>query len=218
MNETTCFGDYLHRLRTGRGYTDIADYIESLALDVSADYYGALEKGYGLCSPERAIALCSQLDTNPTKFWGTYFQSVQDRCPGSKTSKEEKFTVLTTPVEPHLWPVPRRGEIWSAFTPTFPRDIHQPRPVVILSSDGQCVRNYNIYAVPLNTANAKNVRYKWNVVLEASSDGLKNKSVAKCNCLFTLERSLLVKGPFGAPVAQDILERITDLAKKSIDE
>ena len=44
---------------------------------------------------------------------------------------------------------PRRGEIWRAFTPGQPDDLHQPCPVLVLSVDARNRVTDDLIVIPI---------------------------------------------------------------------
>jgi mRNA interferase MazF len=110
---------------------------------------------------------------------------------------------------------PRRGEIWAVELPNQPADQHTPRPSLIVSID---VRNRlagDVIVVPLST----NLRpLPTHVLLPAGVGGQRKDSMAKCEQVTTLDKRLLVRGPFGGGVPEPLLAQVVRGIRRAIGE
>lgn len=100
---------------------------------------------------------------------------------------------------------PRRGEIWSVYTPGQPYDPHQPRPALILSSDARNRRSDDVIVIPVFSRGRPG---RTRVPLLAGMGGIRHDSVHFCEEVTTIHRDFLTAGPFGPPVPQDVLRRV----------
>lgn len=99
---------------------------------------------------------------------------------------------------------PRFGEIYLVQILNKPRDGKQ-RPALIVSLD---IRNRladDVIAVPLSTHLREAPTH---VFLKKGTGGLRQDSMAKCEQITTLDKSLLIKGPFAGKVSGEILEEV----------
>ena len=99
---------------------------------------------------------------------------------------------------------PRCGEIYLVQIPNQPKDAKE-RPALIISLD---VRNRlagDVIAVPLSTTLREAPTH---VLLKKGVGGLHRDSMAKCEQITTLDKSLLIRGPFAGKVPQEILKEV----------
>ena len=99
---------------------------------------------------------------------------------------------------------PRCGEIYLVQIPNKPKD-QKNRPALIVSLD---VRNRladDVIAVPLSTTLRQAPTH---VLIEKGNGGLHKDSMAKCEQITTLDKSLLVRGPFAGKLSQEILKEV----------
>ena len=110
---------------------------------------------------------------------------------------------------------PRRGEIWAVELPNQPADLHTPRPALVVSMD---VRNRlagDVIVVPLS-ANLRPL--PTHVLLPAGIGGQRRDSMAKCEQITTLDKSLLVRGPFAGRVPQPLLDEVVRAIRRAVGE
>lgn len=110
---------------------------------------------------------------------------------------------------------PRRGEIWSVRIPGQPDDQHQPRPALVVSAD---VRNRiadDLIVVPIFSLGAAGPTH---VRLARGSGGIKKDSVLFCEAITTLDRDFLTRGPWGDPVAPDVIAAVIRAVRRSLEE
>jgi mRNA-degrading endonuclease toxin of MazEF toxin-antitoxin module len=96
-------------------------------------------------------------------------------------------------------PVPQSGEIWIARIPNQPKDPHQPRPVVIVSTNSQNKYLDSVIAVPTSTSIGEPYP-KLHVFLPRGTGGLPKDCYARCELVTTVDKTLLVKGPLDKPI------------------
>ncbi|HLG70299.1 MAG TPA: type II toxin-antitoxin system PemK/MazF family toxin [Chloroflexota bacterium] len=105
--------------------------------------------------------------------------------------------------------------MWTVALPNQPSDPHTPRPALVLSID---VRNRlagDVIVVPLST----NLRpLSTHVLIPAGTGGLRQDSMAKCEQITTLEKSLLHNGPLGDPLSDDLLRRVVLAVRRAVGE
>jgi mRNA interferase MazF len=99
---------------------------------------------------------------------------------------------------------PRCGEIYLVQIPNQPKD-GKERPALIVSLD---VRNRladDVIAVPLSTTLREAPTH---ILIKKGLGGLRKDSMAKCEQITTLDKSLLIRGPFAGKVPQEILSGV----------
>jgi mRNA interferase MazF len=109
-------------------------------------------------------------------------------------------------------PYPRCGEIYLVTIPNQPND-GKERPALIVSHD---VRNRlagDVIAIPLSTTLRDAPTH---VLLSSGMGGLRRDSMAKCELITTLDKSLLIRGPFAGLVPQEILRAVFVAIKNAL--
>ena len=110
--------------------------------------------------------------------------------------------------------VPRRGEVWLAYTPGQPQDPHQPRFVLVVSADARNRAREHVMVVPIfSRGNLGPTR----VVIPAESTGLAYDSVLFCEELTTLDNDFLEDGPRGR-VGTDLLEAVVVAVRRALGD
>lgn len=110
--------------------------------------------------------------------------------------------------------VPRRGELWYAYTPGRD-DPHQPRPVLIVSENRRNAALDHAIVVPLfSWGNAGPTR----VPLRRGVGGLPHDSVLFCEEITTLDYRALEGGPLGEPVPQALLDLVVVSVRRAIGD
>jgi len=107
---------------------------------------------------------------------------------------------------------PRRGEIYLTKIPGQPKDTKQ-RPALIVSLD---VRNRwanDVIVVPITTILRPSPTH---VELPVGEGGLDQISMAKCEQVTTLDKSLLIHGPFSEIISQIKMTEIEKGIQRSI--
>ena len=98
-----------------------------------------------------------------------------------------------------------RGEIWWAHTPGRPGDLHQPRPVLVVSENVRNRRLSHVLVVPIySSARLGPTR----VEIEAGDGGLRRSSVIVCEEVSTIEQDFLDGGPLGGRVPDALLAQV----------
>ena len=91
---------------------------------------------------------------------------------------------------------PQRGEIYLVQLPGQPRDSKE-RPALVVSLDIRNRLANDIIVVPLSTTLQPAPTH---VELPAGEGGLHQSSMAKCEQITTIDKSLLLRGPFAGKV------------------
>ena len=110
---------------------------------------------------------------------------------------------------------PRRGEVWYAYIPGQPDDPHQPRPVLVVSSETRNRNADDVMVVPLFTNGGLGPT---RVALEAGVGGMEHASVLFCEELTTLVHGFFVDGPLGPRVAESLLDRVVRSVRRALGE
>ena len=99
---------------------------------------------------------------------------------------------------------PRRGEIYLVNLPSKPKDVKN-RPALVISLDIRNKLANDIIVVPLST----NLRPSpTHVLLQEGEGTLLKASMAKCEQVTTIDKSLLIRGPFAGRVSNEKMEEI----------
>jgi len=99
---------------------------------------------------------------------------------------------------------PKRGEIYLVNLPSKPKDIKN-RPALVLSLDIRNRLANDIIVVPLST----NLRpAPTHVLLQEGEGGLSIASMAKCEQVTTIDKSLLIRGPFAGNIKNGKMKEI----------
>ena len=99
---------------------------------------------------------------------------------------------------------PRCGEIYLVRIPNKPKD-GKERPALIVSLDVRNRLAEDVIAVPLSTTLRGAPTH---VLLRKGMGGLHKDSMAKCEQITTLDKSLLIRGPFSEKIPQEILSEV----------
>lgn len=111
---------------------------------------------------------------------------------------------------------PRKGEVWYVNIPNQPHDPHQPGTAIIVSRDSRNAAAADVMLVPIfSQANAYSDCY---VDIPANSGGMPHQSVAKCDQVTTVHKSLLTKGPLGERINQALMWKIHYAVRKALGE
>ncbi len=99
---------------------------------------------------------------------------------------------------------PKRGEIYLVNLPSKPKDVKN-RPALVVSLDIRNKLANDIIVVPLST----NLRPSpTHVLLQEGEGGLLKASMAKCEQVTTIDKFLLIRGPFAGRVSNEKMEEI----------
>lgn len=99
---------------------------------------------------------------------------------------------------------PRRGELYSVNLPAKPTDL-KVRPALVVSLDIRNKLAADIIVVPLST----NLRPSpTHVLFQKGEGGLSVPSMAKCEQVTTIDKSLLKRGPFAGRISSEKMKEI----------
>lgn len=101
---------------------------------------------------------------------------------------------------------PRRGEIYLVEFPNQPRDPRE-RPALVVLLDARNRLANDVMVVPLSTTLRPAPTH---VELPAGEGGLHRDSMAQCEQLTPLDKSLLIRGPFAG--------RISDAKMRAVEQ
>jgi mRNA interferase MazF len=99
---------------------------------------------------------------------------------------------------------PKRGEIYLVNLPSKPKDIKN-RPALVVSLDIRNNLANDIVVVPLSTNLKPSPTH---VLFQEGEGGLSKASMAKCEQVTTIDKSLLIRGPFAGRVSNEKMEEI----------
>lgn len=100
---------------------------------------------------------------------------------------------------------PKKGEVWYVLFPNQPFDPHQPRTAIIVSRDTRNLRATDVMVVPTFSKIQQSDVY---VQIPAKEGGIPHESVAKCDQVTTVDKSLLVRGPLGDRINESLMWKI----------
>src|ERR1700733_2488296 len=95
--------------------------------------------------------------------------------------------------------VPQNGEVWIARIPNQPKDPHQPRPVVIVSTNSQNKYLDSVIAIPTSTS-IDEPYPKLHIFLPKGTGGFPKDCYAPCELVTTVDKILFLKAPLGKPI------------------
>lgn len=99
---------------------------------------------------------------------------------------------------------PKRGEIYLVNLPSKPKDIKN-RPAIVVSLDIRTKLANDIIVVPLST----NLRPSpTHVLLQEGEAGLSKASMVKCEQITTIDKALLIRGPFMGNISDKKMKEI----------
>ncbi len=104
---------------------------------------------------------------------------------------------------------PKRGELYLVNLTSKPKDIKN-RPAVVVSLDIRNKLANDIIVVPLSTTLKQAPTH---VLLQEGEGGLSKASMAKCEQVITIDKSLLIRGPFAGKISG---EKMKEIAKAII--
>ena len=108
---------------------------------------------------------------------------------------------------------PKRGEIYLVSLPSKPKDIKN-RPALIVSLDIRNKLANDIIVVPLSTTLRPAPTH---VLLSEGAGGLSKASMAKCEQVTTIDKSLLIRGPFAGKISNEKIKEIEKAIMIAID-
>ena len=109
---------------------------------------------------------------------------------------------------------PRRGEVWLAYTPGQPTDPHQPRFVLVVSTEVRNRARDHVMVVPIfSTGNLGPTR----LAIPAVGSGLNYDSVLFCEELTSIDKAFLEEGPTDR-VSQDLLDQVVIAVRRALGD
>lgn len=109
---------------------------------------------------------------------------------------------------------PRQGEIFLVRIPNQPHD-RKNRPAVVLSMDVRNRLAEDVIVVPLSTTLRPAPTH---VPLDKGEGGLRSASMAKCEQIATLDKSLLLKGPFAGRLSPGRIDELRKAVRRALGE
>ncbi len=107
---------------------------------------------------------------------------------------------------------PKRGEIYLVSLPAKPKDVKN-RPALVVSLDIRNKLANDIIVVPLTTILRSSPTH---VLLQEGEGGLSKTSMVKCEQLTTIDKNLLVRGPFADKISNEKMAQIEKAIMLSI--
>lgn len=107
---------------------------------------------------------------------------------------------------------PRRGEIWLVRFANQPWD-QKDRPALVVSLDVRNRLANDIILVPLSTTLRSAPTH---VELPAGEGGIEQASMAKCEQIATLDKSLLLRGPFAGRIRPGLMHEVEKAILRAI--
>ena len=136
---------------------------------------------------------------------------IADRSHDPKEDWAKAFATDTS-ANAHPGVKPKRGQIWWVKFPQYPSDPHQPRPAIVVSSDGRNEHSNKVQVVPLSS---KQNGHPMNYEMPRGHSGLPYDGVAKCGDLTAVDKVMLVKGPVGA-TSKEVVDAVVALAQRAL--
>jgi len=99
---------------------------------------------------------------------------------------------------------PKRGEIYLVNLPSKPKDMKN-RPALVVSLDIRNKLASDIIVVPLSTTLRQSPTH---VLLQEGEGGLSKASMAKCEQVTTIDKSLLIRGPLAGRISDERMREI----------
>jgi mRNA-degrading endonuclease toxin of MazEF toxin-antitoxin module len=93
-------------------------------------------------------------------------------------------------------------------------DEQKRRPALVISPDRRNDRAHTVVVIPCSTVSRLG---PWHVELRRGEGGLPEPSVAKCENITTLEKSLLILAPLGARLSLERLQQIRECLLRALD-
>lgn len=113
---------------------------------------------------------------------------------------------------------PQNGEIWYVKIPNQPNDPHQPRTAIIVSTNGRNKAASDLIVVPTTSSKQFRPHPSLHLFIPAGEGGLTKDSYAKCDQVTTIDKSLLSKGPLGAPIQLKYRWKIIDAIRAALGD
>lgn len=99
---------------------------------------------------------------------------------------------------------PKRGEIYLVNLPSKPKDIKNC-PALVVSLDIRNKLANDIIVIPLSTTLRPAPTH---VLLQEGEGGLSKASMVKCEQVTTIDKSLLIRGPFAGKISDEKMKEI----------
>lgn len=112
---------------------------------------------------------------------------------------------------------PKSGEVYWVRIPNQPSDPHQPRTAIIVSMNERNKHLSDVIVVPTTSMTTRPL-LDAHVLIPAGEGGLKKSSVARCDQVTTIDKSLLESGPLGGQISETLLEKIIRAIRAAIDD
>jgi len=107
---------------------------------------------------------------------------------------------------------PRRGEIYLVQLPNQPLDSKE-RPALVVSIDVRNRLAHDVIVVPLS----KTLRLApTHVEIPQGEGGLHRTSMAKCEQITTLDKSLLIQGPFAGTISAAKMQEVEKAIMRAV--
>lgn len=104
---------------------------------------------------------------------------------------------------------PKRGEIYFVRLP----DEAKQRPALVVSADARNEHGNSVLVIPIT----RNLRpAPTHVLLQAGEGGLPQASVARCENVTTLPKSLLARDPLGAPLSSARMQELINAVLRAL--
>jgi mRNA-degrading endonuclease toxin of MazEF toxin-antitoxin module len=113
--------------------------------------------------------------------------------------------------------LPQRGEVWLVNIPNQPRDTHQPRTAVIISTNTRNMHLSDVIVVPTSSS-IVNTHPKIHTFLPKGEGGLAKNCYARSEQVTTLDKSLLQRGPLGLPISDKYLWNIVRCIRQAVGD
>lgn len=113
---------------------------------------------------------------------------------------------------------PQSGEVWWVKIPNQPDDPHQPRPAIVISTNGRNKGCNDVIVVPVTSSGTFRPHPIVHIHLPAGVGGLQRDSYARCDQVTTLDKSLLGSGPLGSPIDATYKWQIIDGIRRSVGD
>ncbi len=127
--------------------------------------------------------------------------------------------MTSQPPQPATAAFPQNGEIWWVKLPGQPGDPNQPRPAIIVSTNGRNKTSNDVVVVPLTSSSSFKSHPLVHIQIPAGEGGTQRDSYARCDQITTMDKSLLdPKGPMGAPIALSHRWKIIEAVRRSIGD
>ena len=107
---------------------------------------------------------------------------------------------------------PRRGEIYLVKLPGKPSN-HKSHPALIVSMDVRNRLANDVIVVPLTT----NLKVApTHVKIPSGEGGLNRASMAKCEQIATLDKILLLRGPFAGTISSEKMKEVEKAIQRAV--